>query len=285
MTRPWTEPIAAAQQNAIAQGAMVALQSVDHAVQQDGLEFVVSHLSSLSLKDLAKILQQRSGANPFLPYEPAMFVADLSDSHVLLLNKFPIFPDHVMVVTRRFMPQTGELELADFAALAEPMCGIDGAAFMFNGGKEAGASQPHRHLHVLPRHRLPLLPRFPTGAAPLTVHTLPFFDFLHAYLPLDAQLPPTAWARQLQDAVQTGFAHCGLAPHLGELPPYNLLGTRQGVLVVPRRREHWSDGSVHLSVNALNFGGWVGVKGPEQIDPVCQAGLKATLAAVTQPRD
>ena len=285
MTRPWIEQIATAQQHAMAQGAMVALQSVDHAVQQDGLDFLVSHLSSLSLKDLAKILQQGSGSNPFLPYEPAMFVADLSDSHVLLLNKFPIFPDHVMVVTRRFMPQTGELEAADFAALAEPMCGIDGAAFMFNGGKEAGASQPHRHLHVLPRHRLPLLPRFPAGAAPLTLQALPFFDFLHAYLPLDDQLPASAWARQLQDAVQLGLAHCQLEPHLGELPPYNLLGTRRGVLVVPRRREHWSDGVVHLSVNALNFGGWVGVKGPDQIEPVSRAGLKATLAAVTQPRD
>lgn len=285
MGTDWIPLIRATAKAACDQGAMVPLVSETHAVQQQGLDFLVAHLSSLSLKDLAKILQQNSGSNPFLPYEPAMFVADLSDSHVLLLNKFPIFPDHVMVVTRRFMPQTGELELVDFAALAEPMCGIDGAAFMFNGGKEAGASQPHRHLHLLPRHRLPLLPRFPTGAAPLTVQTLPFFDFLHAYLPLDAQLPPAAWARQMQDAVQAGFAHCGLAPHLGELPPYNLLGTRQGVLMVPRRREHWSDGNVHLSVNALNFGGWVGVKGPEQIDPVCRAGLNATLAAVTQPRD
>ena len=101
MTTDWTPSIRATAQAAQAQGAMVPLVSDIHAVQQEGLDFLVAHLSSLSLKDLAKILQQSSGANPFLPYEPAMFVADLSDTHVLLLNKFPIFPDHAMAVTRR----------------------------------------------------------------------------------------------------------------------------------------------------------------------------------------
>lgn len=285
MTTDWIASIHATAKAACDQGAMVPLVSETHAVQQQGLDFLVAHLSSLSLKDLAKILQQSSGTNPFLPYEPAMFVADLSGTHVLLLNKFPIFPDHVMVVTRRFLPQTGPLDTEDFLALAAPMCGIDGAAFMFNGGKHAGASQAHRHLHVLPRHQLPLMPRFPSQATPLTAQTLPFFDFMHAYVPLNAGLPAAEWARQLHDAVQTGYAHCGLAPHLGELPPHNLLGTREGVLVVPRRREHWSDGTHHISVNALNFGGWVGVKGPEQIEPVCEAGLMRVLEAATQPRD
>ncbi|MCO5975596.1 hypothetical protein [Ideonella oryzae] len=281
----WTAEIRTAAQRAQAQGAMVRLVSETHAVQQEGLDFLVSHLSSLSLKDLAKILQQNTGANPFLPYEPAMFVADLSDTHVLLLNKFPIFPDHAMAVTRRFMLQTGELEPSDFDAVACSVLGTGDAVFMFNGGKRAGASQPHRHVHILPSHQLPLMRHFPVDAAPGTLQQLPFFGFVHAYLPLDARLPVAEWAQQLQHAVQTGFAHCGLAPHLGELPPYNLLGSRQGVLLVPRRCEHWSDGTHSLSIHALNFGGWVGVKGPEQIEPACQAGLMNLLNAVTQPRD
>jgi ATP adenylyltransferase len=284
MTRPWIEQIATAQQHAMAQGAMVALQSVDHAVQQDGLDFLVSHLSSLSLKDLAKILQQGSGSNPFLPYEPAMFVADLSDSHVLLLNKFPIFPDHVMVVTRRFMPQTGELEAADFAALAEPMCGIDGAAFMFNGGKEAGASQPHRHLHVLPRHRLPLLPRFPAGAArsrcrrcPSSTSCTPTCRWMTSCRP--APGPGSCrtrcnWAWPIASWSPI-WASCPLQP-AGHTP------RRAGGAATARALERWRRPPVRQRPELRRLGG---VKGPEQIEPVSRAGLKATLAAVTQPRD
>lgn len=285
MTHDWTPAIRATAQAAQAQGAMVPLLSDIHAVRQEGLDFLVAHLSSLSLKDLAKILQQSSGANPFLPYEPAMFVADLSDTHVLLLNKFPIFPDHAMAVTRRFMPQTGELEDSDFDAVARAVRGMPEAVFMFNGGKNAGASQPHRHAHILPSHQLPLMGHFPFDAAPGSIQQVPFFRFVHALVPLDAQLPEAEWARQLQDAVPVGFAHCGLEPHLGELPPYNLLGSRRGVLVVPRRCEHWSDGTHSLSIHALHFGGWVGVKGPDQIGPVCEAGLMRVLEAVTQPWD
>lgn len=281
----WTTEIRAAAQRAQAQGAMVPLVSETRAVQQEGLDFLVSHLSSLSLKDLAKILQQNTGANPFLPYEAAMFVANLSDTHVLLLNKFPIFPDHAMVVTRQFQPQTGPLEEADFAALAVLMGGIPDAVFMFNGGKTAGASQPHRHLHILPTHQLPLLARLPADQPVGQVRSLPFLGFLHAHVALDPSLPGPAWAAQLAAAVQAASTHCGLEPHMGEMPPYNLLGRRDGVLLVPRRREHWSDGTHSISVNALNFGGWVGVRGPEQIEPVCRAGLRATWEAVTQPLD
>lgn len=283
MTTNWSQQIERVAVRATARGAMVPLVSETRAVQQDGFEFLVSHLSSLSLKELAKILQQSTGANPFLPYEAAMFVAELSDTHVLLLNKFPVFPGHAMAVTRRFMPQTGVLDETDYLALARLMAGTPQAVFMFNAGKAAGASQPHRHLHLLPAHQLPLLARFPAGAAPGRLQQIPFFDFVHAYVSLADGGSEQDWARQMTEALTQACTHCGLSPRQGEMPPYNLLGTRRGVLVVPRRQEHWSDGTHSISVNALNFGGWVGVRGPEQIEPVCQAGLPATWRAVTQP--
>ena len=38
--------------------------------------------------------------NPFLPYDPAMFVQDLAPNHVALLNKFAVVPNHFVVVTK-----------------------------------------------------------------------------------------------------------------------------------------------------------------------------------------
>lgn len=97
--------------------------------------------------------------------------------------------------------------------------------------------------------------------APLVVQTLPFFDFLHDALPRDALLPAAERAWQPRDAVQTDYAHCGLRPDPSGLPPHKLLDRREGVVVVARWRGQWSDGTLQLSIHALNFGGWAGVKG------------------------
>lgn len=54
--------------------------------------------------------------NPFLPYEEDLWVAHLSDTHTLLLNKFNVVPHHVLVVTRQFESQQDPLNSRDLAA-------------------------------------------------------------------------------------------------------------------------------------------------------------------------
>jgi len=54
--------------------------------------------------------------NPFLPYEEALWVAHLSTSHTLLLNKFNVVRHHLLVVTRAFEPQSAPLSAGDLAA-------------------------------------------------------------------------------------------------------------------------------------------------------------------------
>ena len=83
--------------------------------------------------------------DPFLPYEPEMFVADISPTHVCLLNKFNVIDHHLLVVTRAFEEQDAAINAADFAALWACMAEVDGLAF-YNAGKLAGASQRHKHL-------------------------------------------------------------------------------------------------------------------------------------------
>jgi ATP adenylyltransferase len=43
--------------------------------------------------------------NPFLPCEQDMFVADVSRSHLCLLNKFNVIDHHLLIVTREFENQ------------------------------------------------------------------------------------------------------------------------------------------------------------------------------------
>ena len=56
--------------------------------------------------------------NPFLPYDEELFVADLSDTHVALLNKYNVLDHHLLLVTRAFEEQESLLTRGDFEALA-----------------------------------------------------------------------------------------------------------------------------------------------------------------------
>lgn len=81
-------------------------------------------------------------------------------SHIIVLNKFPIIEHHFILATKRNKQQTARLEEDDLARTYQCLeawkIGTDGAredgklfAF-FNSGEHSGASQPHRHLQLLP---------------------------------------------------------------------------------------------------------------------------------------
>ncbi|KAJ4391061.1 bifunctional AP-4-A phosphorylase/ADP sulfurylase [Gnomoniopsis smithogilvyi] len=104
---------------------------------------------------------------PFNPFEnppPQLTVSPIGPSHTLVLNKFAIVPEHAILITRTFKPQTHLLEADDLAAThacirAYHDCPTEGKereelfAF-FNCGDHSGASQPHRHLQLLPVTRM-----------------------------------------------------------------------------------------------------------------------------------
>ncbi|KAI1815987.1 HIT-like domain-containing protein [Poronia punctata] len=100
-------------------------------------------------------------AKPFNPFEnpsPALLVAQLPPSHRLVLNKFAIVPEHFILVTKGFKPQTHLLEADDVDAAYACVQAYQRASqqlyVFFNSGDASGASQPHRHLQLLPVERM-----------------------------------------------------------------------------------------------------------------------------------
>lgn len=81
-------------------------------------------------------------------------MTDLPPSHFIVLNKFPVIPNHFILATKTFKRQTDPLEQDDLAAAytcvkayrdnGEELFGF------FNSGEASGASQPHRHIQFLP---------------------------------------------------------------------------------------------------------------------------------------
>jgi ATP adenylyltransferase len=252
---------------AIAAGALAPIETVAEVVEQDGVRFVVRRVSSLARKHAVP-------ATPLVPWDERLFVADVPPAHTMILNKFPVIGRHALVVTRRFVPQEALLDGDDFAALCACLADWDALAF-YNGGRAAGASQPHKHLQLVPRGLdeagdLPIAPRVARAQGA----TVPGFRFPHAFARCDAGAGPEARlaaCRRLLMAIGVRELPGGL-----QSAPYNLLATREWMLAVPRAREKFEG----ISVNALGFAGSLFVRDAAQLARVRDAGPMNVLGAV-----
>jgi ATP adenylyltransferase len=286
--------IATVAAEARAAGAMLPFATRHQFVEDRGVRFFVRVLENLRRKDDQRAAQERSAAagrplNPFLPYEQALFVADVSKTHVAILNKFNVVDRHLLIVTREFEQQRSLLTLRDFEALWRCLNEYDSLGF-YNGGPEAGASQPHKHLQLVP---LPLAPQGPpVPIAPLLAEVrgavgpgpIPGFDFVHSFALLGAATGERSAARQAYGLYLALLEQVGLRPLPGKGSdlqggPYNLIATREWLLLVPRSREHFGS----ISINALGFAGALLVWDEEQLRALRAAGPFTALRETALP--
>lgn len=260
---------------ALASGALEFTETREDLLEDGGIRFSVRTLSEPRQKpDPAA-----PGRNVFLPVEPDLLVGDWTSTHLCVLNKYPVVPHHALLVTREFEAQTDPLTRNDFEAAWRALIAVDGLLF-YNAGELAGASQPHRHLQLLPA---------PVGEGP-------------ARTPIDAVLATARFTEQIGRVASLPFHH-GVARIRNERAstselvqilhglylkmarafacdrkesPYNLLLTRDWMLFIPRRRSHWK----LIPVNALGFAGALLAKNDEQRDRLRKEGPLAALRHV-----
>ena len=263
--------------------AILSIPTEPEVIEQRGVAFQVRVITALAKKEEAKAVQPN--ANPFLPYDPDLFVADLSPTHVALLNKFNVVDHHLLMVTRAFEEQTALLTREDCEALLLCLAEIDGIGF-YNAGPAAGASQRHKHLQLIPLATLPE-PRPPIEPLLRSVQmagatgTVPGFPFLHAYAPMHPD-----WLSSIHDGASALLAcyrsllrAVGLSDETASAP-YNLLVTRQWLLLVPRSQEFFEE----ISINALGFAGALLVQDEAQLAILRTCGPMTALQHVALPR-
>ena len=183
----WTVALAAARARALSAGALVPIAVEGEIVVDNGVEFRVEWISSLAMKDMAAIPRVGDKAkdfNPFLPYDENLFVTEVSDTHVAILNRFPSWDGHFLLITRAFVEQESPLDIADADALARALSGVDGYAF-YNSGGAAGASQRHRHLQIIPGFVTPIAKLLPADIPLHVMSAAPRLPYRHAYCRLD----------------------------------------------------------------------------------------------------
>lgn len=268
-------------------GALHSIATESVRFEAGGVNWLVRILANLRRKEQARTAQAEGTvpANPFLPPEPDLLVAELTPTHRAVLNKFNVIGHHLLVVTRAFEAQERLLTPADFEALW--LClGEYPALGFYNGGAAAGASQRHRHLQLVPLPLdaaggpLPLGPLLDGAAYREGIGTVAALPYRHALARLDdlRELAPGEAAGPLHDRYHQLLAVTGIhgaGPEALQSCPYNLLVTREWMLLVPRSREFWEG----MSVNALGYAGALLVRDREQLRRLRAAGPLEALAA------
>ncbi len=262
--------------HAEASGALVPLQTE---LESEGTlaPFLLRRLISATPKHLRR---EGPKPNPFLPWDEDLEVERLGQSHLLLLNKYPVQRGHLLLITQQWEPQRGWLTALDWQALAHVDQDSPGLWF-FNSCAEAGASQPHRHLQLLPRAR---------GEEPCPLHAA-----FETQLQSEASVWPWRYClSRRQQGGKPGAAeelqqlyrqHCqelglGTADEASQpRAPYNLLLSSDWVLTVRREQEHWAG----FSINALGFAGYLLRTDSSDLSWLRQNGPWALMQAVATP--
>lgn len=283
---------------ALAIGAQKPIETSGTIIEDSGVHFIVRKVSSLALKANEKSIHNidvdgRQGGksastknpNPFLPYDQALYVCDVSATHVCLLNKFNVIDNHVLLVTKAFEHQETLLTESDFAALYACMREYNSLGF-YNGGVVAGASQEHKHLQLIPlpfasqmAHEFPLSPLFEIAKPCRNRATQIPLPFSHAVMSLDDLRGQTIdfAAAYLLDCYRQLLTFVGIkADEYRQGKPYNLLLTKQWMWLVPRSRELFDS----ISINSLGFAGSLFVRDDKQLKLLCNTGPMQVLQSV-----
>jgi len=223
------------------------------------------------------LTEQGPKPNPFLPWDPPLEVGRLGQSHVLILNKYPVQPAHLLLITQQWQPQAGWLTQADWEAVGH-VAADTGGLWFFNSSPTAGASQPHRHLQLLPRQQ---------GEV-----SCPLAPWLESQL--QDRRKPWPWryalsrrwdAREGKDLQPLYRQHASLLdlgdPDGPDAPQhaYNLLFDDRWFLSVRRVKEHCAG----FSINGLGFAGFLLCTAHSDLDWLGTHGPWALLEEVAAP--
>ncbi|AUC61703.1 ATP adenylyltransferase Apa1 [Cyanobacterium sp. HL-69] len=271
----WSK-ISATTIQALQEKALKPIETQYEFLKENNINFLIRILYNITRKEKAKKIQKKqqkkSNYNPFLPYEEKLYVDDLGKNHVCILNKYNVVNNHVLIITRDFEPQENLLNLADLESFWTVLQQVSGLGF-YNAGPLAGASQPHKHLQVIPFPLAPNFQGFPIEKLVLN-HRSKLQDFHIVTLDELPYVQAIAFHNllgksSLECAKITEEIYHKMLDYLTienngktSLGNYNLLVTKQWMMMIPRTKPK----AQSISINSLGFAGALLVKNQEQLE-------------------
>ena len=253
-------------------GAVIPLDTIKYKSNEAFCDYELRFLQSPIPKYL---LEYGPKSNPFIPWDSNLEIKSVHNKHTLILNKYPVQIGHMLLITNKWQPQDGWLNIDDFEAISNVDNDTTGLWF-FNSSKEAGASQPHRHFQLLPRHNNEsICPRYEWFCSLLNNKNHIKSLISHCISIKPRNYNKYSCSNDLFNSYKSMIEEMNLGDidlNNKPLKPYNLLITSEWIALIKRK----TDRSNGFSINALGFAGYfLGTKrsdvdtlikfGPEQI--------------------
>ncbi len=238
--------------NAVNCGAIIPLNTLKYKSSDLYCDFELRFLKSSIPKYLKEYGPKR---NPFIPWDPRLQIQNINDKHTLILNKYPVQIGHMLLITNSWKPQNGWLNEDDFNAIQNVDNDTTGLWF-FNSSKESGASQPHRHFQLLPRHyEESICPRYDWFCSLLNNKKHEYSEIAHCIAIRQRNKNNKLNSNDLFSSYKSMINEM----NIGEIDvidkpskPYNLLITSEWIALIKRK----TDRSNGFSINALGFAGY-----------------------------
>lgn len=263
--------------------------------QDTGMSYQISFAPSLQNKPEREPEESKPKVNPFEKPEPELTVMETYfDDYRLLLNKFPVTPNHLLLVTKEYKHQTSPLTPKDLLASYQLLCSLDDEDEMmrhiafYNCGPNSGSSQDHKHLQflALPSKFIPFQDKLCRGKEFFLPNAKegPLQDskvsFAHYVVPLpedsskvDEEVLAMVFVSLLQRTLS--FFQDWTAFHSGSpvdnepiVPAYNFIMTREWMCLVPRSKAFCSE--LDLGFNATGYAGLILVKWEDTMNAIAE---------------
>jgi len=210
--------------------------------------------------------------DPFMPPHEQDWNSRYSNDYTLLLNKFNVMNNHVLIITKHFESQFAPLSGSCLQVMHEVVVDADGFGF-YNAGKEAGPSQSHRHMQVVTRadNALPFYDLI-TESSKKSEIGVPFsseqFKFRHSICQIAQETADPASFLSWYNAC---LKHSSLLPVPmigdrvdlnGPINPHNVLMGINWLMVVPRTLADLHE----IPGNGLNFIGSFYIRNQSQFE-------------------
>ncbi|CEP19887.1 hypothetical protein [Parasitella parasitica] len=268
---------------------LISYETTEVEKESGGMNFILTLVPALGQKTaVLEDKDKKEKPDPFLNPNPALVVKEL-DAHIMLLNKFAVSPNHLLIVTKEFKNQTDPIlpeELYEAFKVMQDFGSFQPTLAFYNCGPNSGASQGHKHIQVLPLNQVhkyqppvkQLFDEIPDRHIG-QIYAISKLPFVHVIIGLDSST-----IRSIQDnkeqltdyLAQTFFGILdAMFQQLRENSSpvnvsYNFLMTQDFMMLVPRSNEcatiEHSGKSFEFSINSLGFCGSMLCKTEEELE-------------------
>jgi ATP adenylyltransferase/5',5'''-P-1,P-4-tetraphosphate phosphorylase II len=208
---------------------------------------------------------------------------------VALYNPFPVLPRHLVITSRRHIPQTIE---GNFGTLLDLALDLGGEFFVVYNGAACGASAPdHLHFQACERESLPIIPEIETWERRSLSNDSGVETFTLKDYRLNALIARGAGRRAMSEWFERALRLLAEVTGAESEPMINLVVTRDGdrwtVIVFPRGKHrpdrYFAEGDAKLTVSpaAIDLAGVLVVPQPDHFAKITSRDAEEIYAEVT----